>query len=59
MKRRRSSPTAPLCDVIGCGRAGVDSFDGSSASRFAETLPALERARQQIDLEGYLARRAA
>lgn len=28
-----------------CGRFGVDSFDGSSASRFAETLPELEAAR--------------
>nr|WP_315384166.1 hypothetical protein [uncultured Sphingomonas sp.] len=45
--------------IRACEAAGVDSFDGSSASRFAETLPALERARQQIDLEGYLARRAA
>lgn len=28
-----------------CGRFGVDSFDGTSASRFVETLPALEAAR--------------
>lgn len=28
-----------------CGRFGVDSFDGTSASRFAETLPELEAAR--------------
>lgn len=30
--------------------AGAASFDGSSASRFAVTLPPLERARQQPDL---------
>ncbi len=28
-----------------CGLAGANSFDGSSASRFVKTLPALERAR--------------
>ncbi|WP_298399507.1 hypothetical protein [Sphingobium sp.] len=42
-----------------CEAAGVDSFDGTSASRFAITLRPLELARQQIDLEGYLARKAA
>ena len=42
-----------------CAAAAVDSFDGSSASRFAVTLPPLELARQQLDLEGYIARRAA
>lgn len=42
-----------------CEAAGVDSFDGSSASRFEKTLRPLELARQQVDLEGYLARRAA
>jgi hypothetical protein len=42
-----------------CAAAAVDSFDGSSASRFAVTLPPLELARQQMDIEGYLARRAA
>ncbi len=42
-----------------CHAAAVDSFDGSSASRFAVTLPPLELARQQTDLEGYLARTAA
>lgn len=42
-----------------CAAAGVDSFDGSSASRFEVTLRPLELARQQIDLEGFLARRAA
>lgn len=30
--------------------AGADSIDGSSASRFAKTLPLLERARRQGDL---------
>ncbi|WP_288804637.1 hypothetical protein [uncultured Novosphingobium sp.] len=42
-----------------CEAAGIDSFDGSSASRFAVTLRPLELARQQIDIEGYIARRAA
>lgn len=42
-----------------CEAAGVDSFDGSSASRFAVTVRPLELARQQTDIEGYLARRAA
>jgi hypothetical protein len=42
-----------------CEAAGVDSFDGSSASRFQVTLRPLELARQQIDLEGYLARKDA
>lgn len=42
-----------------CEAAGIDSFDGSSASRFEVTLRPLELARQQIDLEGYLARTAA
>lgn len=42
-----------------CNAAGVDSFDGSSASRFAVTLRPLDLARQQTDLEGYIARKAA
>jgi len=33
-----------------CEAAGADSFDGSSASRFAVTLPNLEHARQQREL---------
>jgi hypothetical protein len=45
--------------IRACEAAGVDSFDGSSVSRFAVTLRPLELARQQTDLEGYLARRAA
>lgn len=42
-----------------CEAAGVHSFDGSSASRYAVTLRPLELARQQTDIEGYLARMAA
>jgi hypothetical protein len=45
--------------IHACEAAGAHSFDGSSASRFAVTLPPLELARQQTDLEGYLARLAA
>lgn len=30
--------------------SGADSFDGSSASRYAETLPLLEQARRQLSL---------
>lgn len=33
-----------------CAAAGVNSFDGSSVSRFAKTLPPLDDARKQIDL---------
>jgi hypothetical protein len=33
-----------------CEAAGADSFDGSSVSRFAVTLPKLENARQQREL---------
>lgn len=45
--------------IHACEAAGVDSFDGSSASRFEVTLRPLELARQQTDLEGFLARLAA
>ncbi|XHS02655.1 hypothetical protein ACFB49_42750 [Sphingomonas sp. DBB INV C78] len=45
--------------ICKCEAAGVDSFDGSSASRFAVNIPKLELARQQTDIEGYLARQAA
>jgi len=45
--------------IRACEAAGVDSFDGSGASRFEATIRPLERARQQTDIEGYLARRAA
>lgn len=33
-----------------CAAAGVDSFDGSSVSRFAKTLPRLDNAARQADL---------
>lgn len=33
-----------------CAAAGVDSFDGSSVSRYASTLPLLDDARRQPDL---------
>lgn len=33
-----------------CRDAGADSFDGSSASRFAKTLPLLDGARRQLSL---------
>lgn len=45
--------------IHACQAAGVDSFDGSSASRFEVTLRPLELARQQLDIEGYIARRVA
>lgn len=35
-----------------CGLAGVQSFDGTSASRFSCTLPKLENARRQLPLQG-------
>lgn len=38
--------------VFLCAAAGVTSFDGSSVSRFAVTLPPLDNARQQRDLFG-------
>lgn len=33
-----------------CAAAGVTSFDGSSVSRFADTMPLLDCARKQMDL---------
>lgn len=33
-----------------CAAAGADSFDGTSASRYAVTIPELDRARRQGDL---------
>ncbi|MCF7989011.1 MAG: hypothetical protein K9M02_01065 [Thiohalocapsa sp.] len=33
-----------------CAAAGADSFDGTSASRYARTLPLLDAARRQPDL---------
>lgn len=44
--------------IHACEAAGVDSFDGSSPSRFAVTLRPLELARQQMDIESYIARKA-
>lgn len=38
--------------IMLCAAYGADSFDGSSVSRFATTLPLLENARQQPDLLG-------
>lgn len=37
-----------------CGTAGATSFDGTSASRYAKTLPRLENARRQLPLKGLL-----
>lgn len=45
--------------IRACAASGIDSFDGSSASRYAITLPPLDLARRQIDLEGYITRKAA
>lgn len=42
-----------------CEAAGVDSFDGSSASRYAINAPRLDAARRQTDIEGFLLRQAA
>lgn len=33
-----------------CGAAGANSWDGSSASRFAKTVPKLDKANRQLDL---------
>lgn len=41
-----------------CEDAGADSFDGTSATMYAETLPRLDAARRQTSLEGFLARAA-
>lgn len=37
-----------------CGIAGATSFDGTSASRFAQSLPPLENARRQLAFRGFL-----
>jgi hypothetical protein len=42
-----------------CATAAIDSVDGSSGSRFAKTIPLLDLASRQTDLEGYLRRLAA
>jgi hypothetical protein len=36
--------------IHACGVAGADSFDGTSASRFAVTVPRLDNARHQLAL---------
>lgn len=38
--------------IFACAAHGVDSFDGTSATRFAVTLPKLDNARRQRDLFG-------
>jgi hypothetical protein len=37
--------------ILACSSAGVTSFDGTSASRFAKTLPLLDGSRRQLALE--------
>jgi hypothetical protein len=36
--------------IMACGASGATSFDGTSASRFASTLPLLDAARRQLSL---------
>ncbi len=43
-----------LCEI-----AGVDSFDGSGFSRFADSLPPVTRALEQMEIEGWISRNAA
>ena len=38
--------------ILRCVRAGVASIDGTSASRYAKTLPTLDSARRQLALGG-------
>ncbi|WP_218018040.1 hypothetical protein [Sphingomonas azotifigens] len=45
--------------IRACAAAGMDSFDGSSPSIWGKTLRPLDLARQQNDIEGYIARKAA
>lgn len=52
--RVNSAKRARLCD-----RAGVDSFDGSGPSRFADCLRRVDRAFDQRDLVGMIERMAA
>lgn len=42
-----------------CDRAGANSFDGSGASMFSDTVPMLDRNRRTQDIEGFLARNPA
>lgn len=41
-----------------CAAAGADSFDGASGAMFPCSIPALDTARRQTDLEGFIARRS-
>lgn len=38
--------------IYSCSAAGASSFDGTSASRFAVTVPLLDGARRQLDMFG-------
>lgn len=38
--------------INACRQAGADSFDGTSATRYAQTLPLLDSARRQLGLLG-------
>lgn len=49
--RVNSAKRARLCDI-----AGVDSFDGSGPSRYAQHLRQVEQAFEQRDLEGLMRR---
>ena len=40
--------------ILACRNAGAHSFDGSSPTRFAKTLPLLDGARRQLSFEGLL-----
>lgn len=42
--------------IIKCDRAGANSFDGTSGSMFAQSIPMLDRTRRVQDIEGFLAR---
>lgn len=37
--------------IFSCAIAGATSFDGTSASRYADSLPALDHARKQLSLQ--------
>jgi hypothetical protein len=52
--RVNTARRARLCDI-----AGVDSFDGSGPSRFADCLRRVDAAFDQRDLEGYIERMVA
>lgn len=42
-----------------CAAGPADRFDGASATLFSKTLPHIDRAARQYDIEGYIASRAA